>query len=130
MRLFNFARDGGPESKVWGFYFIEIKSLFSIALLCFEHGSREAYHDHAFNSVSWVLRGSLTECILDGFEDFVAWHLASWRPIITRRSTIHKVVSAGRTWVLTFRGPWTEYHPATNETLTPTHGRRVVGVTR
>ena len=55
MKLCYVGKDGGPESTVWGFWLIEIKKLFSVALLCFENGSREAFHTHAFNSVSWVL---------------------------------------------------------------------------
>mgnify|MGYP001575993171 CR=1 FL=1 len=57
MKLFYYGKDGGPESHVWGFWLIEAKSLFSIVLLRFENGTREAYHSHAFNSLSWVLRG-------------------------------------------------------------------------
>ena len=35
MKLFQISKDGGAESTVWGLFLIEIKSLFSIALLCF-----------------------------------------------------------------------------------------------
>ena len=65
MKLFSYGKDGGEESTVWGYWLCEFKSLFSVALLCFEDGSREAYHDHAFNSISWVLSGKLTESIVD-----------------------------------------------------------------
>jgi len=47
MRLFQKAKDGGPESPVDGYFLIEIKSLFSIALLKFNNGGRENYHTHA-----------------------------------------------------------------------------------
>jgi hypothetical protein len=104
MKLFRRDKDGGPQSTVWGHWLFEIKSLASVVLLKFEDGSRDAYHTHAFNSVSWILKGRLTEHHLESgsLED----HLPSWRPVITRRETFHKVVSEGNTWVLSLRGPW------------------------
>lgn len=51
MKILSWEKDGGPDSKVHGFYLIEIKSLFSIVFLKFEGKSREAFHDHAFNAV-------------------------------------------------------------------------------
>lgn len=103
MRLLYRGKDGGRASTVWGFWLCEFKRWFSIVLLRFEHGSREAYHTHAFDSVSWVLRGKLVEHMLHGE---VHTYTPSWRPVVTRRKTFHKVVSEGRTWVLSFRGPW------------------------
>ena len=127
MKLFSFAKDGGEHSVVWGFWIVEIKTILSILLLCFEDGSREAYHSHAFNSVSWVLKGSLKEVMLDGS---VLHHRPSIRPIITKRDTFHKVYSSGRTWVFSFRGVWKpmwkEYLPDTKEIVILTHGRKVV----
>lgn len=120
-----FGKDGGPESTVWG-YFFELKRLFSVVLLRFEPGSREAYHSHAFNSVNWVLRGHLTEYHLDGRKQT---YRPSWLPVLTRRSTFHKVYAEKRSWVLSIRGPWTktwqEY--VGGRVVTLTHGRRVVG---
>lgn len=127
MKLFSYGKDGGPYSTVWGFWLIEIKALFSIVLLCFENGSREAFHEHAFNCVSWVLGGELWERHFDGR---VVIYVPSFRPVITRRSTFHKVTSHGRTWVISFRGPWAntwrEYLPNERRTATLTHGRREV----
>ena len=57
------AKDGGPESKVTGYWLIESKRWFSIALLRFDEGSREAFHTHAFNAISWVLWGELLEYV-------------------------------------------------------------------
>jgi len=107
---------------VWGYWLIEAKRVLSIAILRLENGSREAFHTHAFNSVSWVLAGRLTEHHLDGRIDE---YRPSLRPIITRRDTFHKVVSSGRTWVLTFRGSWTDrWHEHVNgEHITLTSGR-------
>lgn len=135
MRLFYKGKDGGYESTVWGFWLCEFKSLFSIVLLCFENGSREAFHEHAFHSINWVLKGKLVE---ENLRELVGHRLTaprwvvyfpSWRPIWTPRSRFHKVASEGRTWVLSFRGPWKktwrEYVPNTG-LVTLTHGRRVV----
>lgn len=128
MKILKYGKDGGPDSCVWGFWFIEIKSLFSIALLVFEDGSREAFHSHAFNSISWVLKGKL-------FEEFLneGWggrhHWPSFKPIVTKRTDFHKVTSVGRTWVLTFRGPWAkewkEFLPATSQLVTLESGRKI-----
>ena len=123
-------KDGGPESKVW-MYGIEIKSLFSLLLLRFEPGSREAYHSHAFNAWSVVLgTGRLYEDHLYQFSggEWTTGQLHEpGAAITTKRRTLHKVFSLGRTWVISFRGPWAktwcEYNPATKQTLTLTHGR-------
>jgi len=127
MKLFYAGKDGGPESNVTGFWLVELKRLFSIALLKFEHGSREAFHSHAFNCISWVFTGSLREEHLDGR---VFSHRPGIFPIITRRSTFHRVFSHGTTWVLTFRGPWSkqwrEYSRKTDEFSTLESGRIVV----
>jgi hypothetical protein len=113
---------------VWGFWLIEAKRWFSIAVLCFEDGSREAFHEHAFNSMSWVLKGELHEEFLGGQG---RPHTPSWRPIVTKRRDFHKVASVGRTWVLTFRGPWVktwrEWLPKEQRYVTLTDGREIVG---
>lgn len=128
MRLFQYGKDGGPESTVWGWFLIEFKSLFSIVLLCFEDGSREAYHNHAFNCYSWVLKGKLEENILEDASKNI--YTPSLKPIHTKRDTFHKVVSTGRTWVLTFRGPWSktwkEFIPETGEYKNLTYGRKEI----
>lgn len=103
-------KDGGPESKV-SMYGIEIKSLFSVLLLKFEKGSREAFHSHAFNSVSYVISGGLIEWIhcdlpnaLEGAGEYQHW-AGDW--IKTYRHTVHKVYGAYDTnYVLSLRGPW------------------------
>ena len=98
------GKDGGPKSRVDGFWLIRAKSLFTIALLRFDRGSREAYHSHAFNCISWVLSGGLEEHMHDGE---VLIHRPGLKPIITKRETFHKVYGLeGSNWVLTFRGPW------------------------
>lgn len=131
MRLFSLTKDGGAESRVWAYNVIESKQFGSIMFLRFEHGSREAFHSHAFNSVSWVLRGKLIEHFHPSMKTshrFVV-HNPSRRPIRTFRDTYHKVFSVGRTWVLTFRGPgaptWRDQAVGEPERVL-THGRREV----
>lgn len=127
MKVFKLLKDGGPFSRVWGFFIIEAKRLFSVVLLHFADGSREAYHSHAFNAVSWVLKGKLVEHEINGK---VNVYTPSLKPIYTPRSMFHKVVSDGDTFVVSFRGPWAnewqEYLPDKRSFLTLTHGRRVV----
>lgn len=126
MKFFHYGKDGGEYSKVWGFFLVEIKSLFSIVLLKFENGSREAFHEHAFNSISWVLKGELFEIPKDSGPCLT--HKPSLKPILTYRRTFHKVHSIGRTWVLSFRGPWwntwKEYISGEERYVTLTHGRK------
>ena len=127
MKFLKVMKDGGQESTVVGYWLVEIKSLFSVCLLCFHGKSREAFHNHAFNCVSWVVRGGLTEQFLDGR---VRYHPASWKPFVTTREDFHMVSSDGDSWVLTFRGPWVrfwnEYLPSSGETITLTDGRKRV----
>ena len=123
------AKTEGQESTVTGYWLIEAKRLFSIALLRFDNGSRESYHSHAFNSISWLLSGYLREESLDGgFID----HTADWLwPIITRRKTFHRVFSSGTTWVLRFRarGESVEgVQPQDQEVLSPRPNGRVVAL--
>lgn len=129
LEIFSHRKDGGPESHVWGYWLVAIRRLFSIILLRFEDGSREAYHSHAFNCVSWVVRGQLLEQHFDGRQEV---HSASIVPFRTRRNTYyHKVSSVGRSWVLTFRGPWAptwrEYVEVTEQHRVLGWGRKVVG---
>lgn len=128
MKFLKVMKDGGPESTVTGYWLIEWKRVFSIVLLKFEGDSREAYHEHAFNCLSWVLRGRLFEIFRTGSATTnLRIYDASWRPFITRRSDFHKVSSDGTSWVLSFRGPWKrywrEYRPLEGRTVILTHGR-------
>lgn len=127
MKILDYDKDGGYESTVWGLFVIEIKWLFSVVVLQFEPGSRDAFHSHAFDAISWVLKGRLEENHFDGELNI---HTPSFRPIITRRSTFHKVVSIGRTWAISFRGPWaktwTEYIPGDTAVRTLVHKRREI----
>lgn len=129
MKFFKKAKDGGPDSTVTGYWLFEIKRWFSIAILRFDNGSRDSYHGHAFNSLSWLLCGTLQEqCFKGGTQT----HRAGLLPILTRRTRFHRVFSEGTSWVLTFRGPWSnmwlEYDPRTKEMSTLTNGRKVIDV--
>lgn len=133
MRLLSKAKDGGPKSTVTGYWLIELKRLFSVVLLRFDHGSRDEYHDHAFGSLNWVLRGRVVEHVIDPTcrrrkEVWDYW--PSLIPIFTPRSRLHRVVSEGTTWVLSIRGPWSrtwrEYDPKEERFVTLTHGRKEV----
>lgn len=130
MKWFFKSKDGGSESTVTGYWLVEAKSLGSIVLLRFDEGSRDAYHNHAFNCVSWVLRGVLHEECIDSHGDIVEENLyeSSLKPVFTWRDTFHQVNGlAKHTWVLSFRGPWSqtweEYLPGTQESVTLTNGR-------
>jgi hypothetical protein len=124
MKFFKVGKDEGPQSTVTGYWLAEIKRLFSVVLLKFGHGSRDEFHSHAFNSVNWVLKGKVVEENLDGSFNT---YLPSWRPVITRRSTFHRVVSDGTTWVFSLRGPWAktwmEYSPVKDQYTTLTNHR-------
>lgn len=128
MKLFFKAKDGGSESKVTGYWLIESKRFFSIVLLRFDRGSREAYHNHAFNAWSWVLSGHLLEQVKEGMcEDYYQ----DVFPIYTPKNRFHKVSGiADKTWVLSFRGPWDktwkEYLPEQDKEITLTDGRVIV----
>jgi hypothetical protein len=129
MRLFSKAKDGGPHSTVTGYWLVEIKPLFSVVLLRFDKGSRDAYHSHAFNALSWFLSGEVEEHHKDG-------RMLMFRPSIvpkwTPRSCFHKVYARRTTWCLSVRGPWTdtwaEYIPSNRTLRTLTNGRREINV--
>jgi hypothetical protein len=131
MKLLFKSKDGGKESSVTGYWLIESKSLFSVVLLKFEGKSREAYHTHAFNAVSWLLNGSLIEYFKGVGADKI--YTASLTPIVTTRDTFHKVSSVGNSWALSFRGPWTETwkeYTTTDDEYLLTNGRVRIGTNR
>jgi hypothetical protein len=124
-RLFYVKPDGGKDSGVTGYFLIEFKMLFSIGILHFKQGSREAFHNHAFNALTWWLKGNVTEVKLDGTKkDFGP----SLKPKYTSRDNFHKVVAHEDTYALTIRGPWVdkwkEYRK--DKYVTLTHGRKVL----
>lgn len=129
MRILSWRKDGGSKSTVTGFWLVEIKSLFSIVLLRFGKGSREAFHNHAFGALTWFLSGQVEEHHLDG--RVLTWK-PSFLPKFTPRSCFHKVYGKETTWALSLRGPWTrtwkEYLPDSDEFVTLSNGRKVVEI--
>lgn len=127
MKFFSKAFDGGKDSTVWGFWIVEIKSLFSITILCFEKGSRENYHSHAFNALTWFVKGEVEEKHLDGRN--ITWK-PSFLPKYTPKGCFHKVFAKERTWAISLRGPWDkywlEYNKASDSFVKLTHGRKKV----
>lgn len=124
-RFFYKKPDGGKKSGVTGYFLVEWKPFFSIGLLKFSEGSREAYHSHAFNALTWWIKGGVTEEKLDGSrKDFSP----SVVPKYTPRDNRHKVISKGTSFALTLRGPWQDewQEHIGNDVVTLTHGRRVV----
>ena len=139
MKLFKKMKDGGAESTVTGYWLCEFKSLFSIVLLKFEGPSRNAYHQHAFNCINWLLKGRLEEWeyappnkrfthrVPRLNTRFRRTLFPSWKPFQIKRTDFHKVDAPDVSWVLSFRGPWAktwkEYLPDENRERTLTHGR-------
>lgn len=124
-RFFYKKPDGGNKSGVTGYFLIEWKILFSIGILHFKKGSREAYHNHAFNAITWWLKGSVTEDkLLGGMHNFYP----SIKPKITMHDNFHKVHAHTDTYAITFRGPWkdTWNECIGGEFITLTHGRKVI----
>ncbi len=125
MRILSKSYDGGPDSPVDGYFLIEIKSLFSIVLLRFNEGGREAFHTHAFNALTWFLAGDMEEEDYDGYFHF---YQRSLIPKYTPRSKNHRVWANRTSWCLSIRGPWSSTWTEDDEThhTVLTYGRKVV----
>lgn len=134
MRFMQFRKDGGPNSTVDGFFVIEIKRLFSIVVLRFGQGSRDDYHSHAFNALTWWLtRGVIEYTLKDGKVTSKAWG-PSLFPKVTPKSQVHKLFALKTAWAVSVRGPWSDYwvdvNVEKNTITTYTWGRKVVSVER
>ncbi len=109
MKLFKRGYDGGPDSGVTGYWLIEWKRGFSIVLLHFSPGSREAFHSHAFNAWTLWLRGTVVE--QDVFSSiFPSRDAKIWKPGQIKRTPstkFHRVIAEENgAWALSIRGPW------------------------
>jgi hypothetical protein len=132
MRLLQRAPDGGSKSGVSGYFLIEIKSLFSIVLLHFAPGSREAYHEHAFNAWTLWLGGHVIESVLDPVDPRRVFEARPWKAgdlKYTPRELMHKITAGDEgAWAISIRGPWVntwrEWSKGSLTTLT--HGRKEV----
>lgn len=127
INLFKRSHDGGKDSGVTGYWLIEWKKGFSIVLLHFSPGSREAFHSHAFNAITLWLKGVVVE-------DYPHEPSRSWLPLsfkYTPRNLMHRII-AGNTgaWALSVRGPWSDTWEEIKggERYTLTHGRVRVAV--
>lgn len=125
MKLFRKSYDGGADSGVTGYWLIESKSLFSIVLLRFAPGSREAFHSHAFNALTWWLKGRVEEFFIGSAHRAKVW-VPSWRPKWTPKKCFHKIIAGEKgAWALSIRGPWdaTWSESKNGQTYTLGHGR-------
>jgi len=127
LKLFQWAKDGGPESHVDAFFIVEIKPLFSIAILRFNEGTRENFHSHAFNAWTlWLGDAWVAEETPDGKKKF--WHGGTWK--FTPRTLMHRVRAVFTSYALTFRGPWVErweeYNEQAREFTVLTNHRQIV----
>ena len=126
MTFFKVAKDGGQDSHVTGYFLVEIKSLFTIVLLHFEKGTRDAFHSHAFNALTLWLKGTVKEHTMD--EGTHLWAVGQLK--FTPRNCFHKVEAITDTWALSLRGPWVDMWKEYSRSFgfrTLTHGRKVVG---
>lgn len=131
MKLFKKSHDGGKDSGVTGYWLIEWKRGFSIVLLRFSKGSREAFHNHAFNAFTIWLKGKVVEeTMLDesGYILSTPWEALQWK--FTKREDMHRIVAQKTSWAISFRGPWTDTwkERKANDELTLTHGRHIIDI--
>lgn len=140
-RIFSVRSDGGKDSGVTAYFLIEWKPVISIGLLHFKPGTREAYHSHAFNALTWWLKGKVTEARLskkniafrnepsiEKTPDTLKDYYPSFKPKFTSRDNFHKVIADKNTWALTIRGPWenTWFEFKENKFIELTHGRKEI----
>jgi len=130
VKLFAKAADGGKGSGVTAYFLIEWKRFFSVALLHFAPGSREAYHEHAFNAWTLWLKGYVLEYVMNiasGRDERNLWWPYDLK--YTPRNLMHKIIAGPEgAWCFTIRGPWVdqwrEFKGGRFRTLT--HGRKEI----
>lgn len=102
--FFKYSYDGGKDSGVTGFWLVECKWLFSIVILHFKKGTRESYHSHAFNALTWWIYGSVLEHLL-GDSESIKWYPSIF-PKYTPKENFHKIEALEDSYAISFRGPW------------------------
>jgi hypothetical protein len=126
-RFFFSKSDGGVESGVTAYCFFEWKIFFSIGILHFNPGSREDFHNHAFNAITFWISGSVVE---EKFKNPISKVFsAGFRPKYTPRSNFHRIIAQNNgAYALTIRGPWLDYwyEVKNNDIRILTHGRRIL----
>lgn len=127
MKFFQKSSDGGKDSGVTGYFLVEIKPLFSIVLLRFSKGTREAHHSHAFNAWTFWLKGKILEHDVDESKPSKFFGAGQYK--YTPREKFHKVEALETSWALSFRGPWADtwQEYKAGKLVTMTHGRKVIG---
>ena len=123
------VRRAGPDGDVGGRGHIrDGRVAESICLTWFNDGGREAFHTHAFNALSWLLKGELEEERLVDDQSMFYRYGRFLQPKVTRRDHLHRVKSNGTSWVLSLRGPWADtwYEVCNGEKVVLTHGRQEV----
>lgn len=118
--------DGGKDSGVNGYLFFEWKPVFSFGFLRFNPGTRENFHSHAFNAITWWLLGEVEEEVWKGKNKVFGPSIV---PKITPRDNIHRVKGIKPTWAITFRGPWRDEWfeiDKNGEKIILTNGRKIV----
>lgn len=131
MLFFKKRYDGGSNSGVTGYWVFEIKWLMSIVLLKFTPNHRENFHSHAFNAITFWLKGKVTEeqMHLDAKVKTLTRYKA-FDLKFTPRDSVHKIHCTSPAWALSIRGPWHkkwfEYNEAQDKIITMTHGRKVI----
>lgn len=125
--FFKYSYDGGEKSGVNGFWIIEWKPILSLVILKFNKGTREAYHSHAFNALTWFIKGHVSEHHIDGRT--IEWFPSLW-PKYTPKTCFHKVEAHEDTYAFCIRGPWdntwNEYRENNKEYVKLTYGRQIV----
>ena len=130
IHFFKKSHDGGRNSGVTGYWLIECKKLFSIVILKFEPNNRKNFHNHAFNAITWWVRGKVCEVVhLGGYKRQDILRLPSLIPKLTPRTCTHKITVIETAWAISIRGPWKK----TWQEITPegkvihlSNGRRIV----
>lgn len=124
------TKDGGKNSPVDAYFLIESKPLFSIALLKFNKGTREEYHSHAFDAMTWFIKGDLVEDRIINGKNVYKKYTRSLIPKVTLKENLHRVTALEDSWCFTIRGRWVdkwkEYSEKKKVTTVLTHGRKVV----
>jgi len=130
MFLFKKRKDGGKDSPVNAYFLVESKRFGSIAFLKFNKGGREVFHTHAFNALTWFIKGDLKEEDVNGN---LYTYSKSFTPKLTPKDKNHRVSATVDSWCFTLRGSWcdkwVEYDRTKNQTTEFTHGRAIVSVT-
>lgn len=128
MKFLSWGKDGGPESPVDGFYIVEIKPLFSIVLLKFNVGVREAFHSHAFNAITLWWKGWVSEEIQISRSHTLQRCWLAGDIKYTSRKHMHRIEALSPAYALSFRGPWVDTWQEFKDGkyITLTHGRKVV----